>query len=82
MPEIPYHRHRFPPAIIGPVYLRFTLSYRDVEVLLAKRGLGPVIARWLRQCPLRLSDHWHLDEMVLRIGGEADVSVACRRPRG
>ena len=35
-------RHRFPPEIIQHaiwLYLRFTLSYRDVEELLAERGL-------------------------------------------
>src|SRR6516162_368933 len=68
MAEISYRRHRFPPVIIQHavwVYLRFTLSYRDVEELLAERGLdisyetvrcwvlkfGPVIARLLRQPP-------------------------------
>ena len=37
-----YRRHRFPPEIIQHaiwLYLRFTLSYRDVEELLAARGL-------------------------------------------
>src|SRR6266850_883689 len=37
-----YRRHRFPPEIIQHaiwLYLRFTLSYRDVEDLLAQRGL-------------------------------------------
>ena len=37
-----YRRHRFPPEIIQHaiwLYLRFTLSYRDVEELLANRGL-------------------------------------------
>jgi putative transposase len=62
MAELSYRRHRFPPVVIHHVvwlYLRFTLSYRDVEDLLAERGLdisyetirawvlkfGPVIAR-------------------------------------
>ena len=39
---ISYRRHRFPPALIQHavwLYLRFTLSYRDVEELLAQRGL-------------------------------------------
>jgi transposase-like protein len=38
MAEISYRRHRFPPAISQHavwLYLRFTLSYRDVEELLA-----------------------------------------------
>jgi transposase-like protein len=86
MAEISYRRRRFPPAIIQHavwVYLRFTLSYRDVEELLAERGLdisyetvrcwvlkfGPVIARRLRRCRPRPSNRWHLDEMVVRIGG-------------
>jgi transposase-like protein len=57
------------------LYLRFTLSYRDVEDLLAERGLdlsyetvrswvlkfGPVIARRLRRCGPRPSNRWHLD---------------------
>ena len=54
MAEISYRRHRFPPVIIQRavwLYLRFTLSYRDVEELLAERvdtkracqlGDGPV----------------------------------------
>ena len=90
MAEISYRRHRFPPAIIQHavwVYLRFTLSYRDVEELLAERGLdisyetvrcwvlkfGPVIARRLRRCRARPSNRWHLDEMVVRIAGEGCI---------
>src|SRR6476660_6833705 len=66
MAGISYRRHRFPPDIIQHatwLYLRFTLSYRDVEDLLAERGLdisyetvrrwvlkfGPLIARKLVQ---------------------------------
>ena len=77
-------RQRFPPEIIQHaiwLYLRFTLSYRDVEELLDERGLdisyetvrrwvlkfGPPIARRLRR--RRPSDRWHLDEMVIRIAG-------------
>ncbi len=42
MPRSPYHGHRFPPVVIQHVvwlYLRFTLSLRDVEDMLAERGL-------------------------------------------
>jgi transposase-like protein len=60
------------------------LSYRDVEELLAQRGLdisyetvrswvlkfGPMMARRLRQRRPRPSDRWHLDEMVVRIAGK------------
>ena len=40
--RISYARHRFPPVIVQHavwLYLRFTLSYRDVEDLLAERGI-------------------------------------------
>ena len=87
MTSLPYRRHRFPPPIIQHaiwLYLRFTLSYRDVEDLLAERGLdvsyetvrrwvlkfGPMIARNLRRRRPRPSDRWHLDEMVVRIAGK------------
>ena len=42
MPPISYARHQFPPVIIQHavwLYLRFTLSYRDVEDLLGERCL-------------------------------------------
>jgi len=42
MSSISYKRHRFPPVIIQHavwLYLRFTLSYRDVEDLMAERGI-------------------------------------------
>src|SRR3954449_4469507 len=87
MQAISYARHQFPPEVIrGAVwlYLRFTLSYRDVEELLAERGLdvsyetvrrwvlkfGTGIARKLRRCRPRPSNRWHLDEMVVRIAGK------------
>jgi len=84
MAQLSYRRHRFPAEIIQLaiwLYRRFTLSYRDVEELLAERGLdvsyetvrrwvlkfGPLIARKLRQGRPRPSARWHLDEMVVRI---------------
>src|SRR3712207_8016540 len=87
MPPISYARHQFPPEVIRRavwLYLRFTLSYRDVEDLLAERGLevshetvrrwvlkfGPAIARRLRQRRPKPSPRWHLDAMEVRIGGE------------
>lgn len=42
MQDISFKRHRFPPEVICHavwLYARFTLSYRDVEDLLAQRGL-------------------------------------------
>src|SRR6201981_1938852 len=87
MAQLSYRRHRFPAEIIQHaiwLYLRFTLSYRDVEELLAERGLdvsyetvrrwvlkfGPLIARKLRQGRPRPSARWHLDEMVVRMAGK------------
>ena len=40
--QLTYRRHRFPPEIISHavcLYYRFALSFRDVEDLLAKRGV-------------------------------------------
>ena len=53
MPPISYARHQFPPAVIQHavwLYMRFTLSYRDVEDLLAERGLEvshETVRRWI-----------------------------------
>jgi transposase-like protein len=53
MDQLSYRRHRFPPPIIQHaiwLYLRFTLSYRDVEELLAERGLEvsyETVRRWV-----------------------------------
>jgi transposase-like protein len=83
---ISFARHQFPPAIIRHavwLYARFTLSYRDVEDLLAERGLdvsyetvrrwvlkfGPLFARELRHRRPRPTSRWHLDEMAVIIGG-------------
>ena len=87
MLPISYARHQFPSVIVQHgvwLYLRFTLSYRDVEDLLAERGLdvsyetirrwvlkfGPVFARRLRSSRPNPTARWHLDEMVMRIAGE------------
>lgn len=87
MQPISFNRHRFPPEVIRHavwLYAKFTLSFRDVEDLLAERGLevsyetvrrwclkfGPFIARNLRAKRPAPSDHWHLDEMVIVIRGK------------
>src|ERR1700733_3047273 len=81
---ISFARHQFPPAIIRHavwLYVRFTLSYRDVEDLLAERGLdvsyetvrrgvlkfGPSFAREFRRRRPRPTSRWHLDEMAVMI---------------
>jgi putative transposase len=86
MQLISYARHQFPAEIIQRavwMYLRFTLSYRDVEELLAERGIetsyetvrrwvlkfGPMFARNLRRLRPRPTGNWHLDEMVVSIQG-------------
>jgi transposase-like protein len=86
MTTISFARHQFPPDVIWHavwLYLRFTLSFREVEDLLAERGLdvsyetvrrwvlkfGPLFAKELRRRRHRPTAHWHLDEMVILIGG-------------
>jgi transposase-like protein len=81
-----YTRHRFPAEIIAHavwLYYRFSLSFRDIEELLASRGVavsyeairlwcgkfGPDYARKLRKCRRRLGRRWHVDEVFIRING-------------
>jgi transposase-like protein len=83
---ISFARHQFPAVIIQHavwLYIRFTLSYRDVEDLLAERGLdvsyemvrrwvrkfGPLFARELRGGRPRPTARWRLDEMAVMIVG-------------
>ena len=99
MAEISYRRHRFPPAIIQHAvwhYLRFTLSYRDVEELLAERGLdisyetisvlGVEIRTRDRATATPMPSAAEQSLAPRRDGGadrrQANVSVACRRSRG
>jgi putative transposase len=82
-----YYGYRFPPEIISYavwVYHRFCLSFRDVENLIAERGIivsyetirlwcqkfGPDYARKLKRRQGRLGDIWHLDEVFIRINGQ------------
>jgi putative transposase len=93
MTLLSYRRHRFPPEIIQHaiwLYLRFTLSYRYVEELLAERGVdvsyetvrrwvlkfGRMIARRLRRRRPQPSKRWHLDEMVVRTPASGGISGA------
>jgi transposase-like protein len=86
MNRISYAGYRFPPEIIHRaiwLYLRFTLSFRDVEDLLAERGItvsyetvrrwvshfGPMIAADLRRRRPKPHTTWHLDEVYLKIDG-------------
>ena len=82
-----YHGYRNPPEIISHavwLYHRFCLSFRDVEDLLAERGImvtyetvrqwcrkfGPEYARRLKRRQGRLGDTWHLDELFVNIRGQ------------
>ena len=86
MQKISYAGYRFPPEVIHQaiwLYLRFTLSFRDVEDLLAERGImvsyetvrrwvnhfGPIVAADLRKRRPKPHSTWHLDEVYLKIGG-------------
>ena len=81
-----YRGYRFPPDIIRHavwLYFRFGLSFRDVEDLLAERGVtvtyeairqwsltfGLDYARRLRRRRGRMGDTWHLDEVFVKIQG-------------
>jgi putative transposase len=86
MTKINYSGYRLPPEIIQQaiwLYVRFTLSFRDVEDLLAERGIivsyetvrrwvnyfGPKIAADLRKRRPKPHSIWHLDEVYLKIDG-------------
>ena len=78
---------RFPAEILSHtvwLYFRFTLSFRDIEELLAARGIfvtyeairqwclkfGQAFANELRRRQPRRGDKWHLDEMVITMNGK------------
>jgi putative transposase len=79
-----YTGYRFPAEIISHavwLYFRFSLSYRDVEELMAARGMsvtyetirqwcqkfGQQYANQLRRRRAQTGDKWHLDEVFLKI---------------
>jgi len=83
-----YRRHRFPAEIIAHavwLYYRFPLSFRDVEDLLAERGIEvsfQTVSEWAAKFGLKFAhqlrrrsrghfaDKWQLDEMVVTIKGK------------
>jgi putative transposase len=86
MKKISCAGYRFPPEVIDHaiwLYLLFTLSFRDVEDLLAERGIavshetvrrwvnhfGPMIAAQLRKRRPKPHAIWHLEEVCLKIDG-------------
>ena len=82
-----YHRRRFPAEIISHCvlfYFRFSLSYREVEEIMAARGVvfsyetirdwaskfGGTYAKRMRSRAVRPGDHWYLVEVYLSINGK------------
>ena len=82
-----YKRHRFPPEIIQHavwLYYRFNLSSRDIEDLLAERGIavsyeairlwcikfGPQFARRLKRRHQGYGDTFFIDEVFVKIQGK------------
>ena len=91
MDKLSYRCHRFPGIVIQQavwLYFRFALSYRDVEDMLAERGIdvsyetvrrwtlkfGGIIARKLRRGRPRSDGRWHLDEVFVSINGNSCTS--------
>ena len=81
-----YHRHRFSIEVVEQcvwLYYRFALSYRDVEEMMAKRGVqltyetvrkwcekfGPLYAAQLRKKRAKFGSKWHLDEVFIKMNG-------------
>jgi transposase-like protein len=87
VPQSAFAGCRFPPDVIVVAvrwYLRFGLSYRDVEELLAERGIEVdhvTIYRWVQRFTLLLADaarpsrhlvgnRWHADETYVKVAGQ------------
>jgi transposase-like protein len=85
-PRSAFSGYRFPPDVITLAvrwYLRFGLSYRDVEELLAERGVdvdhvsvyrwvqrfAPEFAEAARARQHVIGDRWHVDETYVKVGG-------------
>ena len=82
-----YYGYRFPPEVISHavwLYHRFCLSFRDIEDLMAERGVtvsyesirrwclkfGPGFRRGLKRREGRLGDIWHVDEVFIKTDGD------------
>jgi IS6 family transposase len=86
-PRSAFAGFRFPPEVIVIAvrwYLRFGLSYRDVEELLVERGVEvdhvtvyrwvlrftPLLADAARPCRHRVGDRWQVDETYVKVAGQ------------
>ena len=87
LPRSAFAGFRFPCDVIVLAvrwYLRFGLSYRDVEELLAERGVEvdhvtvyrwvqrftPLLAEAARPCRHAVGDHWQVDETYVKVAGQ------------
>jgi transposase-like protein len=87
VPQSAFAGFRFPPEVIVLTvrwYLRFGLSYRDVEELLTERGVEvdhvtvyrwvlrftPLLAEAARPCRHAVGDRWSVDETYVRVAGQ------------
>jgi transposase-like protein len=86
-PRSAFARFRFPPDVIVVAvrwYLRFGLSYRDVEELLTERGVEVdhvTVYRWVlrftalladaaKPCRHAVGDRWQVDETYVKVAGQ------------
>jgi transposase-like protein len=86
-PRSAFAGFRFPSDVIVLAvrwYLRFGLSYRDLEELLAERGIEvdhvtiyrwvlrftPLLADAARPCRHRVGDRWQVDETYVKVAGQ------------
>src|SRR5215471_4825434 len=93
----PYRGFRFPREVIEHavwLYHCFSLSLRDVELILAARGIvvsdesirewglrfGRIFANMLRQRRRQPGDKWYMDEVFIGIRGQPYYLLACGRP--
>ncbi len=84
--ESRYRRHRFPIEVVEQcvwLYFRFALSYRNIEEMMAKRGVpltyetvrewcqkfGSLYAMLLRRKRAHIGSKWHLDEVFIKMNG-------------
>jgi putative transposase len=96
LPPNPHHRHRFPAEIISHavwLYHVFSLGPRDVELILAERGIvvsyetvrrgckkfAASFADRLRRGRPRPGDKWHMDEAATR-ASDAMVQILSASP--
>jgi len=88
VPSSAFRKFRFPPEVIVLAlrwYIRYGLSYRDVEELLAERGIGVdhvTVYRWVQRftplladaagpCRHTVGDRWFVDETYVKVAGRA-----------